>query len=111
MILPIIAGALGALLRYLLSTFIHDRLSISFPFGTLAANLGGALALGFLAGATGLNSPSSVVLAAFLGGFTTFSTWILESIFLTPTRTKVLYMVLSLAGGIGLGAAGFSMAT
>ena len=55
------------------------RVARPFPFGTLAVNLSGALLLGFFAGA-GL-SPHAALLAgtAFVGSYTTFSTWMLET--------------------------------
>ena len=50
-----------------------------FPFGTLVVNLSGALLLGFLAGLA--LSPHIALLAgtAFVGSYTTFSTWMLET--------------------------------
>jgi CrcB protein len=51
----------------------------SFPFGTLAVNTSGALLLGFIAG---LMLPSHLALlagTAFVGSYTTFSTWMFET--------------------------------
>lgn len=46
-----------------------------YPWGITAINLTGSLALGVLAGATSLETPwASVVAVGFLGGYTTFST-------------------------------------
>ncbi len=61
-------GGSGAVLRVLLA-----RGSVR---GTLLVNLGGALALGLLAGA-GLDGDARLLLGGgFLGAFTTFSTWV-----------------------------------
>ncbi|MCC6222891.1 MAG: fluoride efflux transporter CrcB [Thermoleophilia bacterium] len=78
-----LAGAAGAVARYLLDGAISRRWS-GFPWGTLAVNVTGALALGFLftvcAGrfevAPWLRSALTIGL---LGGYTTFSTLSLET--------------------------------
>ena len=74
-------GFLGSVSRYLLSTAIY-RLSngFLFPFGTLAVNLIGCLAIGFLAGLAEFRGLLSAEMRMFLligvlGGFTTFSTF------------------------------------
>lgn len=41
-------GALGALLRYLISGWAHAALGQTFPWGTLVANLAGCFLIGFL---------------------------------------------------------------
>lgn len=72
-------GGLGAVCRLLLDRAVSARHSRGFPFGTLAVNLSGALLLGFL-GSLALN-PHAALLAgtAFVGSYTTFSTWMLET--------------------------------
>ncbi len=58
---------------------VSKRVGRPFPFGTLAVNLSGALLLGFFAGLA--LSPHVALLAgtAFVGSYTTFSTWMLET--------------------------------
>ncbi|MGZ6779852.1 MAG: fluoride efflux transporter CrcB, partial [Mycobacterium sp.] len=58
---------------------VSKRVSWPFPFGTLVVNLSGALLLGFFAGLA--FSPHIALLAgtAFVGSYTTFSTWMLET--------------------------------
>jgi fluoride exporter len=80
-----IAGMLGTLARYWLSGWADRWWGGSFPFGTLIVNLSGCLAIGFLFHATEekyLIDPAvrSAVLVGFLGGFTTFSSFAVQSV-------------------------------
>lgn len=72
-------GGAGAVCRFLLDRAVSARLKRGFPFGTLAVNLSGALLLGFFGGLA--LSPHTALLAgtAFVGSYTTFSTWMLET--------------------------------
>jgi fluoride exporter len=72
-------GGVGAVLRFLVDRAVSGRVARSFPFGTLVVNISGALLLGFLAGLA--LSPHVALLAgtAFVGSYTTFSTWMLET--------------------------------
>ena len=72
-------GGLGACARVLLGAAVDARADHFFPWGTLAVNLSGALALGVLAGA-GLGGDAYALAATgFLGAFTTFSTWVVDA--------------------------------
>jgi CrcB protein len=75
-------GFVGSALRFMLSV-AAQRHSISFPFGTLWANLLGCLVLGVIAtvaASTELLSPTARLLLAtgLCGGFTTMSSFIYE---------------------------------
>ncbi len=77
-------GAVGAVLRYLASGWTQTLTDSSLPLGTLAVNLIGCLLIGLLASA--LAGPVLIqeeyriaLLVGLLGGFTTFSTFALES--------------------------------
>ena len=72
-------GGAGAVLRFLTDRSVSKRVSLPFPLGTLVVNLTGALLLGFFAGLA--FSPHLALLAgtAFVGSYTTFSTWMLET--------------------------------
>ena len=79
-----VAGLVGTLLRYWLSEFVAKQYGGTFPWGTLAVNLIGC----FLAGAVFFFTEERllvsetirmVVLIGFLGGFTTFSAYGLQS--------------------------------
>jgi fluoride exporter len=78
------ASSLGGLARYLAGGVVANRSSGGFPWETFVVNITGAFVLGFL---FTLFSDRLVVapwlrialLVGFLGSYTTFSTWTLES--------------------------------
>jgi CrcB protein len=79
-----VGGAAGAVARYLVDGWVSERTSGTFPWGTLLVNLSGAFVLGLLATLAIERSvlPSTIrppVMIGFLGAYTTFSTWMLES--------------------------------
>jgi CrcB protein len=75
----VVIGGFGAVLRFLVDRAVSSRVDGSFPYGTFAVNISGALLLGFLSGLA--LSPHLALLAgtAFVGSYTTFSTWMLET--------------------------------
>ena len=84
-----IGGAIGSALRYGLSTWIAEAAHSTFPWGTLAVNVIGSFVIGFFAGLTGPDGPFLVspIVRAFvtigvLGGFTTFSSFSLQTMLL-----------------------------
>jgi CrcB protein len=78
-------GGLGALLRYWTSSGVHALLGRGFPYGTLTVNVLGSLLMGFLyvwlldRVVTG-PLVRAFLLIGLLGGFTTFSTFSIESL-------------------------------
>lgn len=79
-----VGGGLGAVARFALSSAIGQKMGIGFPWGTLAVNLLGALLIGLITEtlALKLEAPAalrSFLVTGFLGGFTTFSAFSLES--------------------------------
>lgn len=83
-ILSLLAGgALGTLARYSVSGLAHGYWGTGFPIGTLMVNLLGSLIIGFLWGIFENTAMSpqlrSFVFVGFLGGFTTFSSYSLET--------------------------------
>lgn len=81
-----IGGFVGSILRYSISGVIQDlSRSIDFPYGTLAVNFLGCLAIGFLsqlAESRGYFTAETrtLVFIGVLGGFTTFSAFSNETI-------------------------------
>lgn len=79
-----LAGLVGTLLRYWLSGFVARQYGETFPWGTMAVNLIGCLVAGavfFLTEERFLLSPTvrTVILIGLLGGFTTFSSYGLQT--------------------------------
>ena len=80
-----VGAALGANARYLVGSWAGQRFGASFPYGTLLVNISGSLLLGFLLtlGTERLSiSPELRLMLAvgFLGSYTTFSSYTVESI-------------------------------
>jgi fluoride exporter len=79
-----LGGALGAVLRYGVSNGVHALVGRGFPFGTLTVNVLGSLLMGFLyiimiermSNNLGLRA---MLIVGFLGAFTTFSTFSIET--------------------------------
>jgi CrcB protein len=89
-----LGGFLGANARYLVQVWLAGLMGAYFPFGTLAANVSGSFAIAFfLTLATGrLSIPTEITLfvaTGFLGGFTTFSSFSLET-FMLGTQNGLL---------------------
>ena len=82
--LIIIGGGIGALLRYLSTQFINTIFKTQFSFGTVFVNCIGALLIGFLINFFDLHAINPkyrlLVITGFLGGYTTFSTYSLETV-------------------------------
>lgn len=79
-----LGGAIGTLLRYLLSGLAQNLGNGSFPIGTLSVNLIGSLAIGLLWGVSERYvigpDTKTFIFIGLLGGFTTFSTYSFESL-------------------------------
>jgi CrcB protein len=77
------AGLIGTLVRYSLSSWVDQRAQSTFPFGTLAVNLVGCFGAGFLFILFSRIAVSEelrlAVFTGFLGGFTTFSAYGLQT--------------------------------
>jgi CrcB protein len=79
-----VGGGLGATLRFALAAWVDQRAPVSFPWGTLAVNAAGCFAIGLLATFADEHHVLSAgarlfLVAGLLGGFTTFSTFGLET--------------------------------
>src|SRR3984957_397579 len=75
----VLIGGIGSVLRFLMDRTITRRVARPFPFGTLAVNISGAALLGFLGGLALSKDAALLTGTAFVGAYTTFSTWMLET--------------------------------
>ena len=81
-------GAIGACLRWLVVRWSGHALGLAFPWGTLMVNVSGSLVMGVAAvvmmerfpGSWGRFAP--FLMTGVLGGFTTFSAFSLDALFL-----------------------------
>ena len=103
------AGGFGAVLRFLVDGAVARRAARSFPFGTLAVNISGAALLGLLGGLALSRHAALLADTAFVGSYTTFSTWMLETQRLSEERqlrSAVANLVASIVLGIAAALAG-----
>ena len=75
----VLLGGVGAVLRFLIDRAVARRVARPFPFGTLTVNLSGAVLLGLLSGLALSHEVALLAGTAFVGSYTTFSTWMLET--------------------------------
>jgi CrcB protein len=83
-----LGGACGSVMRFMVSTGVYQWLGREFPYGTFAVNVIGSFLIGLLAEALILQKVAfaleyrAAILVGFLGGFTTFSSFSLETLYL-----------------------------
>ena len=79
-----IGGSIGAVTRFLLSEFINRTSNDVFPWGTIAVNLIGSFLIGLFVELFSRtivpDNLRTILIIGFLGAFTTFSTYALESV-------------------------------
>ncbi|MBT7310289.1 fluoride efflux transporter CrcB [bacterium] len=109
-----IAGAIGAISRYGLTTFVQRYFPSGFPGGTLVVNIIGCFLLGFIA-SVGLEKFASptiriAVIVGLLGSFTTFSTFGFDTVSLMRDGNEIKALLnILLSVGLGLIAAWLGM--
>lgn len=118
-LLVALGGAVGGVARYLVSRAVQGTLLSTFPFGTMTANVLGCLVIGLVYGlADGDGAPVGADLkllltVGFCGGFTTFSTFMNETLTLArggEALMSALYVGASVALGLLAVMAGFQLA-
>jgi CrcB protein len=106
-----IAGGLGVLSRYGLSSTVHGD---ALPWMTVAINVAGSFALGMLVVIPfGSEEVRTALGVGFLGGFTTFSTFSVQAVLDADAGEPgkaLLYVTASVVLGIAAAAAGYAFA-
>ncbi|MCX7098471.1 MAG: fluoride efflux transporter CrcB [Methylococcales bacterium] len=83
-----LGGSCGAVVRFLVSTGLYQWLGRGFPYGTLVVNVVGSFLIGLLTESLIIQRVAigveyrAAILVGFIGAFTTFSTFSLETIYL-----------------------------
>lgn len=111
-------GAIGAVARHAVNVAALKALGPAFPWATLAVNVTGSLAMGFLAAALLARAPDLAGLRLFLltgvlGGFTTFSAFSLDVVSLVERGALGLagaYVTASVILSVGACLAGLAVA-
>jgi len=110
----IVAGMIGAPVRYLVDTAVAERAGGVFPLGTTVVNISGSLVLGVITGLALYHAfpatPKTILGTGFCGAYTTFSTFAYETIRLAEERetsaalrTVLISLILpALAAALGL---------
>lgn len=112
-------GALGSMARYSITLAVNKVWERPMPLATLGINLGGCLLIGLLFGGaqryqwTAASAMWLLLATGVCGGFTTFSAFALENLKLlqsSQAATAMIYILLSVTGGILLCWAGYLLA-
>lgn len=109
LILVGLGGFIGSILRYIISQFMQNAVSMAFPFGTLMVNVIGCFVIGLASvfvekSGSGFLQLQLFISVGLIGGFTTFSAFGLETVTLLREQhfgMAGLYALLSLVLGIG----------
>ncbi|GAC1401927.1 MAG: fluoride efflux transporter CrcB [Mycobacterium sp.] len=107
-----VIGGIGSVLRFVVDRTVSAEIAGSFPYGTLLVNLSGALLLGVLSGLALSLDAALLSSTAFVGSYTTFSTWMLETQRLAEERQllpAVANIVISLVLGLAAAWLGLSI--
>ncbi len=107
LVLVFVGGGIGSICRFVLDRFVNQQFGSDFPYGTLIVNIIGSFCIGLLFVALGkyyIDSGHRLFFATgFLGGFTTFSTFTLETALLFRNNQNlggIVNILLSLILGL-----------
>lgn len=103
-----LGGAIGASGRYMVGVMATRLFGISFPYGTLIVNIAGSFLMGLLVSLLAVrfsvsNEWRTFLAIGILGGFTTFSSFSLDFVYLLERKQLLagsLYLGLSVTGSI-----------
>jgi CrcB protein len=118
-LLVALGGALGSVARYGVNVWTARAFGLGFPWGTLTVNVVGGLVMGLAAALLALKGGSQdlrlFLTTGVLGGFTTFSAFSLDAVFLwergeaglavTYVAASVAVSIAALVAGLALGRA------
>lgn len=109
-LLVLLGGAVGAVLRYLTDRSLQSRHDSGFPWGTFTVNTMGSLILGTVLGSAASPELTALLGTGFCGALTTYSTFGYETVLLAAGRRR-LYAALNVVASLtaGLGAAGLGL--
>jgi len=109
LVLVAAGGAVGAVLR---AAALRWNRPGRLPYATLAVNVTGSFAIGCLAGGEPPLDPAVLagITAGVLGGYTTYSTFAVETALLAPTGRRAFYAAVTIAASIAAAGAGVSVA-
>ena len=108
LLLVMLGGAVGAAGRFWLGEALLRKIDSGIPWGTLAVNLAGSFAVGFVAIWLEGRGPSAIywralLVVGLLGGLTTYSALLLESLLLARAQRDLAllgYLMATLLGGV-----------
>ncbi len=109
----LVIGGIGAVSRFVVDRAVASRVTRPFPFGTLAVNLSGAVLLGFVSALALGHTAALLAGTAFVGAYTTFSTWMFETQRLAEERQfapAVANVVVSVVFGVAAAGLGIWLA-
>jgi CrcB protein len=109
-LLVFVGGGIGSMARLFVTSFTGKQIGTAFPWGTLSVNLLGALVIGLLIELMALrwSAPEAqryLLVTGFLGGFTTFSAFSLETASMCTRGDWIMavaYVLASVIGTVGL---------
>jgi fluoride exporter len=93
-----IGGAIGSVLRYLMSVFVNKYWSNNFPLATFLTNILGCFLIGLILGFLEKNNLTDsnvkwILVTGFCGGFTTFSAFGYENVTLFQNQNSMIAFI------------------
>lgn len=109
-VLVFVGGGIGSMVRLFVTSLVGKQMNTAFPWGTLTVNLLGALAIGLLIELMAFKWSISddqryLLITGFIGGFTTFSAFSLETASMCVRGdwlVAMAYVLASVMGTVGL---------
>lgn len=96
-----VGGIFGSITRYSLGKVIMQKANTTFPIGTFLINITGAILLGIVNGIGIAGNLYFLLADGFLGAYTTFSTFTVDSLNLIKSNQLLLAMVYILGTSFG----------